>query len=100
VIKLGPQRERATHCDTRIKGERQAMGYALLDPGHPLPAIAFPQNIGASSTKRMKRLPFPMAVLVFMLTYAVLVAVLVIYGMCHHEEDRQKAAELWVSLPP
>jgi hypothetical protein len=48
----------------------------------------------------MKRLPFPMAVLVFMLTYAVLVAVLVIYRMCHHEEDRQKAAELWVSLPP
>jgi hypothetical protein len=48
----------------------------------------------------MKRLPFPMAVLVFMLTYVVFVAVLVIYGMCHHEEDRQKAAELWVSLPP
>jgi hypothetical protein len=48
----------------------------------------------------MKRLPFPMAALIFMLTYAVLVAALVIFGMCHHEEDRQKLAELWVSLPP
>jgi hypothetical protein len=41
-----------------------------------------------------------MAALIFMLTYAVLVAALVIFGMCHHEEDRQNAAELWVSLPP
>lgn len=87
-------------CDTRIIGERQAMGHAQHGPGHRPPAIAFPQNVHNRSTKRMKRLPFPMAVLVFMLTYVVLVAVLVIYGMCHHEEDRQKAAELWVSLPP
>jgi hypothetical protein len=87
-------------CNTRIMGERQAMGHAQHVPGHRPPAIAFPQNVRNRSTKRMKRLPFPMAVLVFMLTYVVFVAVLVIYGMCHHEEDRQKAAELWVSLPP
>jgi hypothetical protein len=76
------------------------MGHARQDPEHSGQAIAFPQNIRNSTTKRMKRLPFPMAVLIFMLTYAVLVAVLVVYGMCHHEEGRQEAAELWVSLPP
>jgi hypothetical protein len=48
--------------------------------------------------KRMKRLPFPMAMLIFMLTYAVLVAVLVIYGICHHEEGRQPSYGF--SLPP
>jgi len=76
------------------------MGYARHHLEDPPQGIAFPQNIRNSSTKRMKRLPFPMAALIFMLTYAVLVAVLVIFGMCHHEEDWQKLAELWVSLPP
>lgn len=99
VIKLGSTNA-PTDCDARIKGDRQAVGHARHHPEHPTTRHdSSTQNNHNSNIKGIRSLTFPMAVLIFILTYAVLVGVLVIYGMCHHEEDPQKEATLWISLP-